>query len=87
MTTPEQIEALLEPHKGTLKELPVPNEQDYAYESKDRIWAAQAAQKWQGSHYDFFYDAAAKSDFICHQSDVIELLVQALSIANRRLGY
>ena len=44
------------------------------------------AKKWQGSNYNIFNPDMAEEDFICHQSDVIEILCQALSIANRKLG-
>ena len=86
MTTPEQIEALLKPHNCSLKALPVSDGQDYAYEERDRKTAFQMAKKWQGSNYNIFNPDMAEEDFICHQSDVIEILCQALSIANRKLG-
>ena len=86
MMTPEQIEALLKPHNCSLKTLPISDGQDYAYEERDRKTAFQTAKKWQGSNYNIFNPDTAEEDFICHQSDVIEILCQALSIANRKLG-
>jgi hypothetical protein len=53
MTTPEEIEALLQPYGLSLKERPVPTD-NYAYKKSDRRKAFQMAKEWQGSHYDVF---------------------------------
>ena len=82
-STPEQIEEMLKPYGLTLSDLPKPSIDHYAYEPKDRKTASSLASNWQGQSG---WGEYALSDFICHQCDVIELLMSALSIANRRLG-
>ena len=80
-STPEQIEEMLKPYGLTLSDLPKPSIDHYAYGYRDRNEASSLALNWQGQSEWAEY---ALSDFICHQCDVIELLVSALSVANRR---
>lgn len=80
-STPEQIEEMLKPYGLTLSDLPKPSIDHYAYEPKDRKTASSLAFHWQGQNG---WCESALSDFICHQCDVIELLVSALSIATKK---
>ena len=81
MTTPEKIEELLKPYGLTLKDLPAVTPDDWAYEPKERTWAMEMVKNWTDGRMS--YVPAPIADFICHQSDVIELLVKALSMAKR----
>lgn len=87
MTKPNEIEELLKPYGLSLKERPYPSEKGYAYEQSDRKRAVNMAINWQEQNHnnDYGYDGA-RDDFICHQSDVIELLINALKWANHKLG-
>lgn len=79
-STPEQIEEMLKPYGLSLSGLPRPSIDHYAYEDKDRKTASSLAFKWQGQSG---WCENALSDFICHQCDVIELLMSALSFATK----
>ena len=81
-STPEQIEEMLKPYGLTLSELPKPNALRFAYERKDMETATKLAEDWEGKQS---WREDSMSDFICHQCDVIELLMTALSIANKRI--
>jgi hypothetical protein len=86
MFTKEQIANQLKPWGIYLdEELPRPYA-GFAYELKDRETAFKMAYDWHDINN--ILSAAGSDqrllDFICHQSDVIELLTRALSYANRR---
>ena len=82
MTTPDEIEALLKPYGLSLKERPKATKDSFAYEEHDRNIAWDMACIWQDEHIDYKSDVDVCTDFICHQSDVIELLCNTLKWAN-----
>ena len=84
MFTANDINELLKPWSASLDERPVPTNNDYAYEEKNRQTAWDMASKWEGEGV-VYPDCQTLCDFICHQSDVIEMLAHALSFANKRL--
>lgn len=87
MTTAKEIEELLRPYGLSLMELPVPSKDGFAYEEADRTKLKKVAIGWEGKHFFKFEDTIrAREDFMCHQSDVIELLCSALKWANHKLG-
>ena len=88
VTTPEKIEQLLNVFDVSLKDLPKPvidqDEADImAYCHEDHELAEKCIRNWFPIAEIDYNDAqiAACLDFINHQSDVIEKLVKALSIA------
>lgn len=83
MFTREQINELLKPWGSSLDERPSPTEDNFAYEQIARKRAWEMANTWQGEHFALIGDVCL--DFICHQSDAIEMLAHALSFANKRL--
>ena len=85
MFTKEQINKILEPWDSSIDERPVPTRNDFAYDESARDKATQMALRWQDEHLSPFSDAEMYADFICHQSDVIEMLAHALSFANKRI--
>ena len=84
MFTREQINELLKPWESSLDERPLPTKDSFAYENTDRMKAWDMAVYWRGDAFPK-KDIGVCLDFICHQSDVIELLAHALSFANKRL--
>jgi len=91
MSTPEQIEELIQKYGFSLNDLPKPTASEYGYEPKDRVACASNAIKWQceetGKETLDFDERNAYADFICHQSDVIEILVKCLGFCNKCLDY
>lgn len=88
MFTPDEINSILKPWGDSLDKRPVPSEDDYAYEDSDRKRALEMATKWEGGYRPMNLDTIMSNvlcDFICHQSDVIEMLCHALSFANQRI--
>lgn len=88
MFTPDEINSILKPWGDSLDKRPVPSEDDYAYEESDRKRALEMATKWEGGYRPMNLDTIMSNvlcDFICHQSDVIEMLAHALSFANNKL--
>lgn len=86
MFTKEQIANQLKPWGISLDEELARPDAGFAYELKDRETAYKMAHSWHGIH-NVLSDPGLEQcllDFICHQSDVIELLTRALSYANRR---
>lgn len=83
MFTKEQINELLSPWDMSVDERPKPNG-DYAYEKSDRRTAYAMAKEWGGVSIPLDPDGVME-DFICHQSDVIEMLARALSFANKKI--
>ena len=81
-STPEKIEELLRPYKYTLRALPRPGD-DWAYDVKDRVDAIERALAWQDTKDEKDFEESV-ADFICHQSDVIEMLTRALELAQKR---
>lgn len=86
MTTSEQINNLIELYGKSLSEIRIPNT-DFAYEKTERKNAHDMAKEWQGEHYKSTEAKSALEDFICHQSDVIEILCSCLKWANKKLWY
>ena len=85
MFTREQINELLKPWGSSLNERPLPTKHYYAYEELDRKRAWNMAYDWQDKHIGLMDSKDICTDFICHQSDVIEMLAHTLSFANARL--
>lgn len=92
MTTPEKIEQLLSVFDVSLKDLPKPvidqDEADImAYCHEDHELAEKCVRNWFPIAEIDYSDAqiVACLDFINHQSDVIEKLVKAISIAEFNL--
>lgn len=83
-STPDEIEALLNAYGYSLNVLPRPTNKEFAYTLGDREDAAFRASKFAASKPNNAKDAIEEVfDFICHQSDVIELLIKALKVANK----
>ena len=85
MFTREQINELLKPWGSSLDERPTPSKDYFAYEESDRKRAWDMANYWQEKHIGVMMSTEVLQDFICHQSDVIEMLAHALNFANKRL--
>ena len=85
MFTKEQINEILRPWDSSMDERPTPTTEDYAYDKTDREKAWMMAHDWQEPHIVMMDDDETMEDFICHQSDVIEMLAHALSFANKKL--
>ena len=84
MFTREQINELLKPWGSSLDERPIAVD-GYAYGKHDHMEARKMANNWVGDYYSSTLEVQALADFICHQSDVIEMLAHALSFANKKL--
>ena len=90
-STPPEIEKLLNEYGLSLSGLPKPTLVDFAYENIDLNTASNMALNWQQDAdesddcIDEYYLECAYKAFICHQSDVIELLVSALQMASFRI--
>lgn len=83
-STPDEIEALLNVYGYSLNVLPRPTNEEFAYTLEDREDAAFRASEFAISKPNNAKDAIEEVfDFICHQSDVIELLIKALKVANK----
>ncbi len=87
--TAEDIERLIKPYGFTLSDLPVPvydeetEHYNSAYEDKDHKIAWIKARIFGCS--DVLLNTTTLSDFVCHQSDVIELLCMALEASNEKV--
>ena len=83
MTTPQGIENLIKPYGQTLEDLPKPVRGKLTYSNKDQDNACTMALQWAGLKPVSSNDPLVNcmTDFICHQSAVIEKLVSALDKA------
>ncbi len=81
MYTPEQIENLIKPFGLSLTTLPKADKTSIAYDISRHYAAIEGARNW-GNKNDLLTSNMVMCDFICHQSDVIELLCSALEKAN-----
>lgn len=89
MVTKDEINKVLKPWGNSVDNRPVPNplSHNYAYSAQDRKTAYNMACRWHGDYHDAAISNDTLTDFICHQSDVIEMLANALGFANGRLDY
>lgn len=92
MTSPEKIEELLKQFGQTISDLPSTKDYDWSrnvYEEEQMKQAKKTAYAWMWDEYadvnTFPIDVVEPPllDFICHQSDVIERLINALETAEK----
>ena len=79
MTSPEKIEELLNRFGQTISDLPECDTFLYAYGHDSRKKAKEMSFNWNRQINKVDHQA----DFICHQSDVIERLIDALKVAEK----
>ncbi len=72
----EDIEKLIQPYGLSLSRLPITKDTHYAYIREDHDKAIEMTEKWE--RFGVFENISVLCDFICHQSDVINLLCKAL---------
>lgn len=87
MFTKDELNEILKPWGTSIDNRPVPKVQqiNYAYSEQDRKKAYDMACRWHGNYHDVVTSNDTLTDFICHQSDIIEMLANALGFANGRL--
>lgn len=74
--THREIENLIRLHDVTISDLPQPDGNKTAYDFARCVVAEDMSRIWHGGGWN------SMPDFICHQSDVIERLCDALQSAN-----
>ena len=88
MFTKDELNEILKPWGNSVDNRPTPGQADdgYAYSKPERKRAYQMARQWQNGHHNPLESDETITDFICHQSDVIEMLANALGFANSRIA-
>ena len=89
MFTKDELNEILKPWENSVDNRPTPGQANdgYAYSKQERKKAYQMACYWHGNYHDAAISNDTLTDFICHQSDVIEMLANALGFANGRLDH
>ena len=83
MTADERIEQLLRHFGETIEDLPKHTETHYAYKFATRNKAILTVRDWGGEKY---FNTEVLGDYICHLSDIVDRMENALMTAHRLLS-